>query len=79
MRNEALFTRTMPPGIEEVRIYFSQKGIPDLEAEHFFLFYERKQWKNKSGDFVKSWKNSAWGWIRGVVSEKPWFFNKSIH
>ena len=79
MRNEALFTRTMPPSIEDVKIYFSQKGMPDLEAEHFFLFYEKKQWKSKGGNFQKSWKNIAWNWIKGILSYEPWLFNKSIH
>jgi len=79
MRNETLFTRTMPPSIEEVKIYFSQKGMPDMEAEHFFLFYEKKQWKSKGGNFLKSWKNIAWNWIKGVFSYKPWLFNKGVH
>ena len=53
--------------------------MPDLEAEHFFLFYEKKQWKSKGGNFLKSWKNIAWNWIKGVFSCEPWLFNKSIH
>jgi len=79
MEKQTLFTCTMPPGIQDVKIYFSQKGMPDLEAEHFFLFYDRKQWKTKNGHFLKSWKNIAWSWIKGVLKDKPWLFNKNIH
>jgi hypothetical protein len=73
------FLNGMPPKIQEVKVYFSQKGIPDLEAEHFFLFYEKKQWKSKSGNSFKSWKNIAWSWIKVVLNSQPWLFNKSIH
>jgi len=79
MENISLFTSTMPPRIQEVKIYFSQKGMPEMEAEHFFLFYEKKQWKSKNGHFLKSWKKIAWTWIRGVLSGSPWLFSKSIH
>lgn len=79
MEKKAIFTNTMPPRIQEVKIYFSQKGMPELEAEHFFLFYEKKQWKDKNGHVMKSWKNVAWGWVKGVLSDKPWLFNKNIH
>ena len=51
MKKQTLFTHTMPPRIQDVKIYFSQKGMPDVEAEHFFLFYEKKQWKSKNGYF----------------------------
>jgi len=60
MEKQILFTNSMPPRIQDVKIYFSQKGVPDLEAEHFFLFYEKKQWQSKNGHFLKSWKNIAW-------------------
>ena len=79
MQQQALFTNTMPPSIQDVKIYFSQKGMTDLEAEHFFLFYEKKQWKSKNGNFFKSWKNIARNWIMSVLGAKPWLFNKSIH
>ena len=69
----------MPPAIQDVKAYFSQKGIPDLEADHFFLFYEKKHWMSKNGLHFKSWKNIARSWIMSVLSAKPWLFNKNIH
>jgi hypothetical protein len=79
MLNQALFASKMPPKIQEVKAYFSQKGMSDLEAEHFFLFYEKKQWKSKNGNSFKNWKNIAWSWIKVVLNTQPWLFNKSIH
>ena len=78
MQNQSLFTSAMPPTIEAVKIYFSQKGIPDLEAEHFFLFYEKKQWRSKNGNFFKGWKAIAWNWISSVLHARPWLFNKNV-
>jgi len=69
----------MPPTIEDVKIYFSQKGMPAPEAEQFFLFYEKKQWKSKNGNFLKSWKNVAYYWIATITSNQPQLFNKLIH
>jgi hypothetical protein len=79
MEKQTLFSPIMPPAIEDIKVYFSQKGMPDREAEHFFLFYEKKQWKSKRGNFLKSWKNIARNWIMSVVSVQPWLFNKGIH
>jgi len=79
MEKKSLFTNTMPPRIQDVKIYFGQKGMPDLEAEHFFLFYEKKQWKGKNGHSFKRWKNLAWNWIKEALRDQPWLFNKNIH
>ena len=79
MEKQALFNPNMPPTIQDVQIYFSQKGMPDKEADHFFLFYEKKLWKSKKGQPLKSWKNIARSWIMSVLSVKPWLFDKSIH
>jgi hypothetical protein len=79
MQELSLFTKSMPPAIQSVKIYFSQKGMPDQEAEHFFFFYEKKHWKSKKGHFLKSWKNIGWAWIQGILSTKPWLFSKTVH
>jgi hypothetical protein len=79
MEKQALFSPNMPPTIQDVKIYFSQKEMPDLEADHFFLFYEKKNWESKKGQPFKSWKNIARSWIMSVLSVKPWLFNKNIH
>jgi len=72
-------TDNIPPTIEEVAIYFDQRGVSFCEAECFFLFYEKKGWKNKKGAFFKSWKNIAYQWVLSILKYEPWRFNKDIH
>lgn len=56
-------TRFIPPTLEEVNAYLHDKGILDIDAERFVLFYESKGWmigKNK----MKSWKAAVGTWVR---------------
>lgn len=78
MPNGTPFSNIMPPTIQEVKIYFAQKGISEQEAEHFFFFYERKLWKSKRGNFFKSWKSIAYRWIISIWFLQPLLFDKSI-
>ncbi len=77
--NNELWPAAMPPRIEDVKIYFSQKGMNEKEAETFFLFYQFKHWRSKRGNFFKSWKGIAHGWIMSAIRAQPWLFNKNIH
>ena len=43
MKDIGAISKIIPPTIEEVRIYFNQKGINYAEANDFFLFYESKK------------------------------------
>lgn len=70
---------SIPPRIEDVIIYFSQRGLPIGEAECFFLFHEKKGWKSKTGNYFKSWRNIAYQWILGTLKDEPWRFDKNIH
>jgi len=79
MSVSAIFPNSLPPRIEDVIIYFTQRGIPIAEAECFFLFYEKRGWKSKRGNFLKSWKNIAYQWILGIIKYESWRFNKEIH
>jgi hypothetical protein len=73
----AIFEYPMPPRIEDVKIYFSQKGISEQEAEAFFHFYEKKQWTSKKGNFFTNWKCIAYKWIASVWKDTPLVFDKS--
>jgi hypothetical protein len=66
------FSQGIPPRIEEVQVYFQQKGIPLSEADHFFLFHDSKKWLGKNGRFITSWKSSAFHWINSVLADQPW-------
>lgn len=79
MIKQQLFNCSMPPPYREVQIYFSQKGMPELEAEHFYRFYEIKQWRSKNGNFFKNWKSIAHAWIVSAISMQPWLFNRQVH
>lgn len=75
MKDETLYTQLMPPTIQDVKIYFGQRGMPEPEAETFFLLYEKKLWVNKKGAFYKNWKDMARRWIASVIHNNPWHFN----
>ena len=79
MRQHNRTAGPFPPRIEEVKIYFSQKGVSEKEAETFFLFYELKAWTNRNGNYLKNWRQMAYHWIRGVLVNNPYLFNKNIH
>lgn len=72
-------TGTGPPSLQDVKIYFSQKGMPECEAVNFFRFYEKKKWKNKNGPILTCWKNIAYRWIGAVIQGQPLLFDRRIH
>ena len=54
-------SRFTPPSIEETKLAAAKCGLPDIEAEKFFNFYESKGWmvgKNK----MKAWAMALAGW-----------------
>lgn len=80
MGKKQFFTDAMwPPTLDQVKIYFSQKGMNDKEAEHFYQLYQLRQWRNKKGEMITRWKNAAHGWIFAALKTQPWLFNKQIH
>jgi len=79
MEKTTLYSQIMPPTIQDVKIYFSQKGMQEMEAECFFMFYEKKEWKSKKGNYFRTWKNVAYQWIGTIVSNQPLLFDKHIH
>jgi hypothetical protein len=60
---DLLFAHHIPPKIEDIKVYFSQKGVPEKEAEDFFHVYEHRHWTSKTGHFIKNWKAIAYRWI----------------
>ena len=79
MLKTALFTNGIPPRIEEVKIYFNQKGLPEPEAEAFFMHYEKRLWVNRKGNPYKEWKTVARREISSLLKEQPWLFNRAIN
>ena len=79
MTTSKLFMSKMPPRIEEVKIYFNQKGIGEREAEAFFLFYEKRNWMSKKGNLFRNWKSIAYRWVTSVLYNQPHLFNRKVH
>lgn len=79
MQTSRNLSANVSPRMDEVKIYFSQRGLPIDEADHFFKYYEQRGWKNKKGLFLKKWKNTAYQWILKILKSEPWRFNKTIH
>lgn len=73
------FTNHIPPRIEEVKVYFNQRGVKECEAEAFFLFYEAKNWTSKRGNYLKNWKTIAYHWIWSIFRKDCQLFNRHIH
>lgn len=57
------FGKQIPPDRTFVSIYFAQKGLPESEAERFFVHYDLRGWKNTEGNPVQNWKTLACDWI----------------
>ena len=79
MKSQLTLYKSKIPTFHEVKIYFSQKGMNELEAEHFYLFYEMKQWISKTGNPYKNWKSLAYAWIMYAIRLQPLLFDKTIH
>lgn len=71
--------RSKPPPIREVSIYFNQKGMPALEAEQFYEYYQKQHWTSKNGNAIEDWKSFACRWIAAVIHDQPLLFDREIH
>lgn len=65
-------SRFVPPTIDEVRAYFSEKGYPAVEADKFWHRNEAGGWKVGKNRMQK-WKSAAATWMLNV---KEWSKDK---
>ena len=59
----------VPPTVEEVQAYLTEKGITDVDAEAFVAFYESKGWmvgKNK----MQRWRSAITTWRRNGYGQR---------
>ncbi|HEY1011035.1 MAG TPA: hypothetical protein VGE58_13030 [Daejeonella sp.] len=68
--SSAGFGTEMPPLVAHIRIYFSQKGLADSEAEAFFSEFHSRRWMTPRGTPVRNWKVLASDWIFDRRQEK---------
>lgn len=64
-------TTTIPPDIEIVKIYFSQRGKSDADAISFYKVYKTRKWKTIRGCPVKNWMTAANNWIWNHRPKRP--------
>lgn len=63
--------RFKKPSIDEIREYCSEKGITNVDAEHFFDYYESNGWKVGRNP-MKDWKATVRNWGKnGKTTTKP--------
>lgn len=67
---------SVPPSLNDVEIYFSQKGMVDV-AVGFYSEYDSRQWKSETGQPVKNWKVCAAEWIYNYRQEMKRRFRRS--
>ena len=79
MTKVAIYQGNTPPSMEHVKTYFSQKGMNEREAEHFYLFYQMKQWRSSKGNLLTNWKSPAYRWIMAAIRLQPELFNRAIY
>jgi hypothetical protein len=60
----------MLPKLEEIRIYFNQKGVPQEEADKFYRFYEKRKWKTPKGIAITKWTDKARVWAYDILQHK---------
>lgn len=65
-----LKSETYPPKLKEVRIYFSQKGVPEAEAKKFIRHLK----ENITGK--RSWKHYAYVWVANIRLSQPWLYDR---
>ncbi|HTO15404.1 MAG TPA: hypothetical protein VLZ83_06520, partial [Edaphocola sp.] len=61
--NSSGYGPQIPPSEIHIKIYFSEKGFPPIEAEKFFNYYESNGWLVGGKTKMKDWKAAARNWI----------------
>jgi hypothetical protein len=64
----------LPPGIEEVIVFFDEKGYSEESAKKAFYYYESANWKDRNNMQVKNWKQKMIGvWFKdeNLKTNKP--------
>lgn len=68
-KKETKAVKFVPPTVEEVRAYLTEKGITNVDAEAFVAFYESKGWmvgKNK----MQKWRSAIATWQRNGYGQR---------
>ena len=69
----------IPPKEDHVKIYFSEKGCPQTEAEKFYNYYQSNGWLIGGKTEMKDWKAAARNWILNIQKFNNNGNNKRTH
>lgn len=58
-----VFSRIVPPSLDQVKAYFNFLHVPAAEAEVFFFYYQGMDWHNEAGRPVRDWVMIADDWV----------------
>lgn len=63
--NKKNIVKFSPPSLEDVKLYFKEKGYLESVGEKAFNFYDCAGWKDSRGNQVKNWKQKMQGvWFK---------------
>jgi DNA-binding MarR family transcriptional regulator len=57
-------SKLMPPSLEEVKLYFREKGYREDVAIKAFEYYSSNDWKDKNDSPVKNWRLKMHVWFK---------------
>jgi DNA-binding transcriptional regulator YhcF (GntR family) len=64
-KKEKIIKDFIPPDLEDVIVFFDEKGYTRESAEKAFNYYHVAQWKDRGGQQVRNWKQKMIGnWFK---------------
>ena len=57
-------SKLMPPSLEEVKLYFREKGYREDVAIKAFEYYASNDWKDKNDSPVRNWRLKMHVWFK---------------
>jgi len=79
MKATPIFSSNSIPSLEMVKIYFSQKALPEREALDFYHYYTIQQWRNRKGQLYGNWKKIAYTWVQQALKAMPECADRTVH
>lgn len=79
MNTSRFFSTDNIPTLGMVKIYFSQKALPEQEALDFYHYYEHQQWRNRNGRLYRNWKTIAYTWVQQALKHFAEYNNRAAH
>lgn len=52
----------VPPSLDDIKKYISEKDLKKVNAEHFYQFFSESDWVDSKGNEVKNWKLKLLTW-----------------